>query len=1463
MKVVYNLIKYPLIYSFIGLCILEVITVIVFFITFNISLIKNESKIKQTLVNQTEEFLNSINYLIKTQLNSVEKELLLFNQHMQINYLYKINPEKINYDNCQIEDSKYITYTNIFEKYDPVYSWPKDRSEKLKDLLNDDYLQKISFYTPESPSEYTFDFNGDTIKNNICYALSYLKASFIKNVINRQHMEKLNYTLYLNDVIFFYPSQYINDNNLKSMPFFNPSIKCRDHKYKFECSSILKYKPKEEGLTLYNTFIYMNLKMQRKYLYINICLSINDKENEKINMDPNLLNSNPEEETQNYFFCITLNLTNVLENVNKISNVYTFNIIQYDEESDSLKIYFSTNDNLYKEISLNKDKTSKLFTSEEYGKYRIMDNSKENIVDLFHLLYYEIEKNNHKDKNIKKFIKEYEKNIKEIKELISSKSDKVLNGYNTSVSQSYIKYNYDNNGHIDYNKSSIDDNEFIFFLRPITSDTIKVNNKKNIMENNENKKILFYTITILKISKPKNTSFIYLVYIFICGRLCFFSLAIEFFICVLFYITLFYLLRCILNPFNTYKTSIEELLDNTNKKNEEDEEKIVKKKTLSEKKTTLKNGVGSSNENNLSQRKNSEVNNTKKNDITNREYMNNFIKITSQIERQYTNYEMKEIENIISFLQKVLLLRDENTPYQAKADFYQSISSEISKKYQLDLFKCQILIGEYYIKDRKYLKAKNELENLQIRIERSKNEILNKDKFNERKNGLLSTYYGTYINSFTTKKNIAEDKFIRLEMISESLHYLIGLSNYFLFLELKHGKKKFMNEIKKQKTINPNKQISINKDNKNINNANLNSNNNFDINAGTNNLTSQMDYYLEKAIRHFKESYKINNSLQINQIKNIIILVYLSKCYLEFSNKSIEDANKTLKKAFLAISNFNELIVELTDDDSFFIKKKKVNIGNDFLYKNIGNLTEHKMKDCYVDSRVMLIVNGSLIQFILYQIGKMALKMHKTKVAYFCFVKLISISFFKNENLHFKAIKWIRYLLNHFMEKRKNNIGNYQSLIIKFKLKMTRSNMSVNLGNEDEILINKSSIDYMKKYLKNLVVLFEKNKYKRREKKVILELLAILDKKIVYKPKVISENTKKKPNFKNFAKNFFSKINQVQHNITSSNKELYNLRSSGHDTVRSIKNKDMYDDSSGSKSYMKDQNGTSPINQNEKNNTKIQKVIPKEEYEAITKSFVSRDLLIGQIINSPLKITDEEKIIKYIDKQYYRLNPKETTNKCLIIILSESFLQNFSSLKSFNLFIQDCIVKFMEDNDKIGYILYSFSTGFLDKTFELEYKSIALKNLEDLFQSASFILKSKKPINKSKMLTDSFDTAMEMFNNEQLNNNTDINAKADKYIFCFGTLNNLRYKCYEASFAQKNRMNYMEISLYYFVFDSIDYYREKLPHYKKYFQKFIEGFLVFVENFKLIKLCFANICKKGKQKNLFSNKLECIQNIIS
>ena len=1461
MKVVYDLIKYPLIYCFLGCLVLELISFIIFFFTFNDVLVKNETKIKETLSTQTDEFFNSINFLLLTRLNSVSNELLLFNQHMSIKYQYELNTTKTNYDTCEITNSFYANgfIENIIKE---IVNTDMDKSTKLKTLFNAPILNQISYYSVQN---YLFRLNENLkikIKSNICYALSFFKSAFIKNLINNEYKEKLNYTLYTDDVIFFYPPQRFSESILKTIPFYNPSMLCRDEKYTFRCSSILLYPPTEENFTFLNSIIFMKLKLSNKNLYINSCLSINDRENEKYNMDDYFLYSNdsyPFDPPNNYL-CIISNLSNILENISQDSNYFIFNIIQYDSINDNIQVFYSSNENLYKDISLNKNPKRNLFSSEDYGKYRIEDNSIENVADLFHSLYYEIEKYDHPNKNIEELINEYENNIKEIKKLISTKSNKAINGYKLEVNQSHINCIYDNKGEKKYNESAIVKNEFIYYLRPIVTDKAKISNNSNTFE--KNKKIIFYTITIMKVTKPKNTSFIYAIYLFICGRIFFYCVSLEFFICIFIYIFIFFLMRCILNPVRIFKLNLENLLDNINKKKkDEDEDDSIKKNDVEKERNNsmrLNTSDDFGKQRNYKEKKFKNTNkshnkNEKKKDIAKNEYMKNFIKVSSEIERIYTNFEMKEIENIICFLQKILLLRDENAPYQAKAEFYQSISSEISKKYQLDLFKCQILIGKYYIRDKQYLKAKNELENLQIRIEQSKNELINKDKFNERKNGLLSSYYGTYINDYTTNSNIKEDKFIKLEMISESNHYLIGIANYFLFLELKHGKKKFLNEIKRQKTLNPNKS-SYKKEFKINNNQNLN--NAFDINSSTNNIISQMDYYLEKAIKHFKESYKINNSLQINQIKNIIILVYLSKCYIEFSNKSVEDSNKVLKKSFLALTNFNELIVELTEND-YSIKRKKVNTNFDYLfYKNYGSsYISQNVKECYVDSRVMLIVNGTLIQFILYQIGKMSLKLHKYKVAYYCFVKLIQISFYKNENLHFRAIKWLRFLINNNIDKKKYNISTLKSLTS--RLKFNKNN-----NNEDEDYINKSSIDYMKKFLVKLVEQFEKNKYKRREKKTIIEFLSTLDKKLVYRHRAINDDAlKKKQNFKMFSKNYFSRLNQTESSLTSSIRDL-NISISGYDTLKNQEN----EESPSSQRYLNIGNHSQSPNmgKREKNKKKnFEKIIYRSEYESIIKSFISRDLLIAQIINFPLKIKEEEKNMKCIDKQYFRLNPKGTNSKCLIIILSESFLQNFSSLKSFNLFIQDCIVKFLEDTDKIGYILYSFSTGYLDKTYELEYKSKALKVLDELFSVASNLYKNKKSHNnKSKYLTDSFDMAMEMFNNEQLNSNADINSKTDKYIFCFGTLTNLRYRNYEASFAQKNRLNYMEISLYYFVFDSIDYYQEKIQHYRKYFKKFIEGFLIFVENFKLIKLCFANICIRGKQKNLFSNKLECIQNII-
>ena len=1437
MKVVYNLVKSPLIFLMIGFFVIELAILFALFSTFYYFLADNEEVIKDTLLSQSDEIFNSISFLINSKLNSVSQELLLFNQHINIKHIYNLKNSKYEKENeiCHIDISK-TSLPGVELKLDGIKD--KTRSEQIEEILNNDYLQHIALYSPLYTTNTDFETYIDS--KDICYAISFLKSIFAKNIISNQYLEKLNYTLYINNIILFYPFQIITDDTLKNLPFYNSNsdTKCLYSDYTFECSSIPNYAPKndEEDLTLQNSIIYMDLKLNMNTLYINTCLNTNLKiyKNEEENKD-----------NSKNFFCIVSNLTNILEGINYDSNYFTFNIIQYNKDKDRINLLYSSKDNFYKEISLNKESNNNnLFCDEEYGKYQLKQNSEENIADLFHILYYELEKNNIYSKPKIDLIQEYEQNIQELKETIKNEDKFKDNDIITiTANQSFVKYEYNNKGIIDYSLSTVSQEEFLYIIRPVKTDVVKINEDKNIIDRDV-KKIIFYTLTVVKLIKSKDNLVIF-IHSFICLRTFFYSLACEGFMCIIYYIFVFFLMRCILNPFKTFKASIEKLLDNNvkSKKQREKEFQFIKKDdNIFNKKNPYEINSNQDFDNNLISYEAYHTKMKKRLSITEKVYMymHNYINSTTDVKYEYTNLEMKEIENIINFLQKILLLRDTNTSYQAKADFYQSISSEISKKYQLDLFRCQLLIAEYYINDKKYTKAKNELENFQIRLEQCRVEYINKDKFVEKKNAFISTYNNTYINDYTNNETIKNDKFISIEMITEKFHYLMGLTNYFLFLELKKQKKEIINEYGKTKS-------GLNKSINDIiaKNLNININNTgIDINSQTNKITAQMDYHLEKAIKHFKESYKINNAFKINQIKNIIILVHLSKCYIEFSNKSIEESNKVLKKAFLSLSNINKFLIELTDNNALNFPIKMFNSNNKhyLLFKNIGFLVKQVIKKCYIDSRVMLIVNGSLIQMILYQIGKMALKIHKIKPAYFCFVKLIQISYFKNENIHFKAIKWLRYIINIQINKGKNPFG---LKLLQFQSKRNNSNY---LANEDdeESLIKKSSIEYMKNYINNIIEILEKNKYKRREKKISKELLSVLEKKIDY--------------------NKYNQKGPFRRSRLNSKLNIYKLNSN-RESLNSV-NKDLNSSIESPKAEGNDspvnQNAQNTSNNNNENNQDKNKIesIPRTEYELIIKPFIMKDLLIAQIVHSPIKLREDEKILKNLEKQYYRLSTKKKSNKCLIIILSEIFLQNFSSLKSFNLFMQYCIMKFLDDNDKIGYIFYSYSSTTQDKFYELELKDKALKRLDELFQNVHSINKNKNNLKKKKNLTDAFDNAMDMFNNEQLNNDYDIEFKTDKYIFCFGTLNGLRYKNFEASFSQTNRMNYMEISLYFFVFDSIENNKEKINHYKTFFKKFIEGFLIFVENFRLIKLCFANICKEGKQKNLFSNKLECIKNII-
>ncbi len=127
MKVVYNLIKYPLIYIMIGFFFIELVLLSLLCSIFIFLLEQNQDLMKETLISQSEEVFNSINFLINSKLNSVSNELLLFNQHINIKNNYKLNID--NFAECKISDSKIQISENQFniEDIDKL----DNRSKKL------------------------------------------------------------------------------------------------------------------------------------------------------------------------------------------------------------------------------------------------------------------------------------------------------------------------------------------------------------------------------------------------------------------------------------------------------------------------------------------------------------------------------------------------------------------------------------------------------------------------------------------------------------------------------------------------------------------------------------------------------------------------------------------------------------------------------------------------------------------------------------------------------------------------------------------------------------------------------------------------------------------------------------------------------------------------------------------------------------------------------------------------------------------------------------------------------------------------------------------------------------------------------------------------------------------------------------------------------------------------------------
>ena len=1092
------------------------------------------------------------------------------------------------------------------------------------------------------------------------------KSSFIEKIIKDDN--DINKLLNNNDLnVIYYNSTKNNDDNEDDRPMI--------------CYALLYLKSKliqnilNQGyeLEIINTQIYFNDNL---YIYPSVDISINEeiKNYEKLNYF-NFYISSPKfhknniyqqictlikiyinNDEKNMTICNTIDLMKIFNKSYINSTNFIFNILYFNESDDDnqIKLIYNSNDI----INLIFNNYSNIFNETNYT----IDNST-NQLQLFHSLYYEIFLNYDNNMKIKKedLENEYDNITKKLNQSLLNDEEKE----NLTLKKYYLEYKFNNKGQ--KIKKSLSQSNFYFILTPLNITYEKFDENKNIFikdSNNENN-FKFYFLSVIKEKNPRFSNDIYKIYVFKSLRFLFFFIAILILMFVIFFIIIQFIMNFLLNPIKFYQNNIEKLLD-------------------------IKNDLNSNNDNSKMDFENFKkfLYEHNKQFIQNKNFLN---KILSN---QYTNLEMKELENVISFLQKILLIRNPKIPFQQKIEFYQSISNEIPQNLKLELYKCQIIIAQLYIKDKKFLNAKNELENLQKKIENEINEIKNKSDYNELKNRNLLNNSNHYLNEYVFNENFiinnSDNNIINLKFIEQNYNYLLGLLNYYLFHEIKKRNKK--NKTKKKFTFKTSFYYK---------------NNNLE--------TNKMDFYLENAINHLKKSYKINSHLEINLIKNIYIKILLAKCYNSFSIRKNEETNKNLKKSILVLNKFNDLIKKL---------------------KNNNNII--------VDSRIMLIINGIYFELILFNIGKFSVKIRKYKIAYICFFKLLSISNFKNQKIHFKALKWLEKLNNKINDE---NIQFKEKSISKNYLNILKENLN--------------------KYFNEI-----KNKQEKKDEKILInEILNFLQ------------------------KNYFS---------SSDDKNKLDTK--------------IYLDS-------------------------INNLFNKQKFSKI-----------NLILNSILSYSEIKKNILLISKMKNRIDLKQSLlKKCVIFIISESFSYNFNALKSFNLLLLNCLNKYLIGDDKIGFIFYdengcSKILYLKEKKYNLEKFLEMLKNIS---KNENFNIFYKK---NSFYLTNSFEFAIDLF--LQCDNFNDY----DKYIFTFGKIKDIRFKYKEKAKEIINKINYLNISFYYFAFNS---YKEidDLEHYYKFFQNFIEGILIIVENFKLIKSVFANFTFRGNQKNLLNINIDNENNI--
>ena len=685
----------------------------------------------------SKDILFSYNSLLTETLTNAQTDLLLIAKHIFPFYLSEIKSSQDDY--LQFSSDFILNFKGCLadkEKESEIDKFLYENNFTYKDidvLINSNELNQIDYYYGDS------SIDKNILERYVCYTVSMLKSIFIRNyVVDKSTLSEKNFTLYIGNNIFTYPSYgTLSFDTIKKNFYYNTESDNCKNEYDISC---------------------LNIKTDNNDIVFNDPI-IDDKGNIitrgciKIPFDLSDTNS---------FACVNIDITVAQQNLNTEENSI-LNITLVQSKDNDVKVLYSLLPDREKDPS---NKFKEIFNNSIFGDFEIKNDYNDKYYSLFHFLYYSmIQMGNYENAN--ELITEYKTIKNDLIEQINSFT--VIDKEQLCNSSHFFDYTKIHTFNITLNQKEKLFDDFFFILSPIAVPYTTYNTTGYTYSTDKcSSQIIVYSLLIAKGGIVSTTKSIYNLLIYKALRSLFFFVFLTIACTTIFYLIMYSYLSVLFEPVKLLKSIFYSVI-----------KKIKNKRIKEENKDSREDEKEDKKELKVQKRQNE-------------------MKLYKNIETKEISKTFKLFNQILLLSNNKELSRNYHTKVQLYNKFYQSLKNEHLKQKCELLIGYFNLKNKNYIKSSEIfsdLLQKLEYEEKSLLKKKSN---LEENIFNLP----LQIVEGTkYINDYSKDITFtrASKTFVNLKILLQKTYYLLGLSKYNEFKIVKKRIKQRLREELEEK----------------------------------------------------------------------------------------------------------------------------------------------------------------------------------------------------------------------------------------------------------------------------------------------------------------------------------------------------------------------------------------------------------------------------------------------------------------------------------------------------------------------------------------------------------------------------------------------------------------------------------------------------------------------------------------